>query len=64
MGREALHKLDEYGLGISLVLLDIIMPEMDGFEVLKHMTEEDWISDVPVIMISSEDSAELHQACL
>lgn len=39
-GREALHKLGEYGLGISLVLLDIIMPEMDGFEVLKHMTEE------------------------
>ena len=55
-GREALHKLGEYGLGISLVLLDIIMPEMDGFEVLKHMTEEDWISNVPVIMISSEDS--------
>ena len=32
------------------------MPEMDGFEVLKHMTEEHWISNVPVIMISSEDS--------
>ena len=55
-GREAPHKLGEYGLGISLVLLDIIMPEMDGFEVLKHMTEEHWISNVPVIMISSEDS--------
>lgn len=55
-GREALHKLGEYGLGISLVLLDIIMTEMDGFEVLKHMTEEHWISNVPVIMISSEDS--------
>ena len=55
-GREALHKLGEYGLGISLVLLDIIMPEMDGFEVLKHMTEKHWISNVPVIMISSEDS--------
>lgn len=55
-GREALHKLGEYGLEISLVLLDIIMPEMDGFEVLKHMTEEHWISNVPVIMISSEDS--------
>ena len=32
------------------------MPEMDGFEVLKHMTEKHWISNVPVIMISSEDS--------
>ena len=33
-----------------------MMPEMDGLEVVKHMTEEDWISNVPVIMISSEDS--------
>ena len=55
-GEAALQKLDEYGMGISLVLLDIIMPGMDGFEVLKYMTEEHWISDIPVIMISSEDS--------
>ena len=55
-GEEALEKLDEYGMKISLVLLDIIMPGMDGFEVLKYMTEEHWISDIPVIMISSEDS--------
>ena len=33
-GNEALHKIDEYGMKISLVLLDIIMPEKDGFEVL------------------------------
>ena len=56
-GKEALHKINEYGMEISLVLLDIIMPEKDGFEVLKYMTEEHLISDIPVIMISSEDSA-------
>ena len=56
-GKEALHKIDEYGMKISLVLLDIIMPEKDGFEVLKYMEEESLISDIPVIMISSEDSA-------
>ena len=56
-GKEALLKIDEYGMEISLVLLDIIMPEKDGFEVLKYMTEEHLISDIPVIMISSEDSA-------
>ena len=55
-GETALAKLDEYGMRISLVLLDIIMPGMDGFEVLKYMAEEHWLSDVPVIMISSEDS--------
>lgn len=55
-GEAALEKLDEYGMRISLVLLDIIMPGMDGFEVLKYMADEHWLSDVPVIMISSEDS--------
>lgn len=56
-GNGALHKIDEYGMKISLVLLDIIMPEKDGFEVLKYMEEERLISDIPVIIISSEDSA-------
>lgn len=56
-GKEALHKIDEYGMEISLVLLDIIMPEKDVFEVLKYMEEERLISDIPVIIISSEDSA-------
>lgn len=56
-GNEALHKIDEYGMKISLVLLDIIMREKDAFEVLKYMEEERLISDIPVIIISSEDSA-------
>ena len=56
-GNEALHKIDEYGMKISLVLLGIIMREKDGFEVLKYMEEERLISDIPVIIISSEDSA-------
>ena len=45
------------GTSISLVLLDIIMPVMDGFELLHHMAENHWIDDIPVIMISSEDSS-------
>ena len=56
-GKEALHKIDEYGMEISLVLLEIIMPDKDGFDVLKYMKEERLISDIPVIIISSEDSA-------
>ena len=42
--------------GISLVLLDIVMPVVDGFEVLDVMVHNHWIEDIPVIMISSEDS--------
>ncbi len=48
--------LQQYGTGIALVLLDIVMPVMDGFEVLTHMTRNHWIEDIPVIMISSEES--------
>ena len=55
-GEECLEQLERYGTGISLVLLDIVMPEMDGFEVLAAMNQIHWIEDIPVIMISSEDS--------
>lgn len=55
-GEECLEELERYGTGISLVLLDIVMPEMDGFEVLAAMNQNHWIEDIPVIMISSEDS--------
>lgn len=55
-GREALDILNQYGTGIALVLLDIIMPVMDGFEVLASMNATHLIEDIPVIMISNEDS--------
>lgn len=55
-GRECLDALEQYGMGISLVLLDINMPVMDGFEVLVQMNRNHWIEDIPVIMISSDDT--------
>ena len=55
-GRECLDALEQYGMGISLVLLDINMPVMDGFEVLVQMNRNHWIEDIPVVMISSDDS--------
>ncbi len=55
-GEECLEQLERSGTGISLVLLDIVMPEMDGFEVLAAMNQNHWIEDIPVIMNSSEDS--------
>lgn len=61
-GREALEILKEYGTGIALMLLDIIMPEVDGFEVLSVMNRENLIDDdIPVVVISSADSDEVIQ---
>ena len=55
-GEECLARLEEKGLGISLILLDIVMPGMNGLEVLSEMERGNWTEDIPVIMISSEDS--------
>ena len=57
-GEEALKMLKQYDTGISLMLLDIVMPVMNGFEVLAAMAREHWMDDIPVIMISSEGSEE------
>ena len=55
-GQECLEKLQTEAGNIALVLLDINMPVMDGFEVLKAMNANHTIEDIPVIMISSDDS--------
>lgn len=55
-GEECINMLCKYENDISLVLLDIIMPEVDGFEVLAYMNRNHWIEDIPVIMISSDNS--------
>lgn len=55
-GVEAVELLHNYGTKISLVLLDVVMPKMDGFEVLAMMNRYHWIEEIPVIMISAENS--------
>ena len=55
-GREAVQILQS-GSEIDLLLLDIMMPEMDGFEVLEQMKRCGWIEEVPVIMISAENGS-------
>ncbi len=56
-GVEAVSILQKHENEISAVLLDIVMPNMDGFGVLKIMNQQRWIEDIPVIMISSESGA-------
>ena len=62
-GKEGIETLRDHRAEISLVLLDMIMPEMDGLEALEIMKDNGWLDDIPVIMISSEDKADLtHRA--
>lgn len=53
-GEQAIAVLQKHSSEISLMLLDIVMPVMDGYAVLAVMNSKRWIEDVPVIMISSE----------
>lgn len=56
-GIEAIAAIQNQGTAISLMLLDIVMPEMDGFEVLAVMNKNKWIDEIPVIMVSSESAS-------
>ncbi len=58
-GKEALEKIQSNGNEISLVLLDLLMPVMDGNEVLKAMNEDGIITEIPVIVLTSEKSSEI-----
>ena len=53
-GLQAVSILERSAQDFALVLLDIVMPELDGFGVLAYMNKNHWISDLPVIIISSE----------
>lgn len=55
-GEKGLALVYELGTKISLVLLDVVMPKLGGFDVLAVMQKERWLDDIPVMMISAEDS--------
>ena len=55
-GDEAIQILEKKAKEITLVLLDMVMPNRDGLEVLKVMNQEGWIKGTPVVMVSAERS--------
>lgn len=61
-GREALAQLEQGG--IDVVLLDILMPEIDGYEVLQQIKSSEKLRDLPVIMISALDEMSSVVRCI
>ena len=51
-GEKCIEILERQVNSISLVLLDVVLPKMDGFDVLTYMNKNHWIEDIPVIMMS------------
>ena len=58
-GAQALQLIEQHRDDLALVLLDLVMPEVDGIEVLEEMNRRELINEIPVIMITSETRAEL-----
>jgi two-component system, OmpR family, response regulator len=52
-GTEAIKILDESAESWDVILLDILMPNADGIEVLRHIREKDYLADVPVFILSN-----------
>jgi DNA-binding response OmpR family regulator len=60
-GRDALTTADEFAP--DLIVLDVMMPEMDGFEVVRHLRENEKTQDIPVVMLTGvSDSQRVKQA--
>ena len=63
-GAEALDVIHDKGRHVDVVLLDLIMPRMNGFEVLERLKEESLISRIPVLIISGEKDVATEERCL
>ena len=62
-GGQALCKLQKYQKETAVVLLDLQMPGVDGFEVLEEMRQQGWMGKIPVLIISGEHRVEVENRC-
>ena len=57
-GYKAIEKIELEKDGLAVILLDIIMPKLDGFGVLKYMKEHELLEDIPVVIVTDDSSEE------
>ncbi len=62
-GRQALEMIEQNLNDLAVILLDLVMPEMDGLEVLAVLQEKGWMKKVPVLIISGEQSLKVEKQC-
>lgn len=62
-GKQGLEMIREHQESLAAILLDLIMPEMDGFAVLRELHKEEELDRIPVLIISGEDSVKAEKRC-
>lgn len=63
-GRQAIEVLNLQAFSVAVILLDLIMPGMDGFEVLEYINSKGWIESIPVVVVSGSEDEEVQKKCL
>lgn len=62
-GKKAIEIMEEHQEDIAVILLDLIMPEMDGYEVLEELRRRSWLDKIPVLVISAESKVDAERRC-
>lgn len=62
-GKQALEVINDHQDEIAVILLDLVMPEMDGYEVLEELRKNRWMDNMAVLIISGESSVEIETKC-
>lgn len=62
-GEQAIRLLETHHDEIAVVLLDLIMPKKDGYEVLRFLNTKEWTDQIPILVISGESSVEVEREC-
>ncbi|MCH5267962.1 MAG: response regulator [Lachnospiraceae bacterium] len=62
-GEQGLEMIRDHRESVAAVLLDLVMPKMDGFEVLEELNKVDELKKIPVLIISGEDSVNIEKKC-
>lgn len=62
-GKQALEAIYKKNISFNLILTDLNMPIMDGFQLLEHLKKETYTKDIPVIILSSLDDKNSIQNC-
>ncbi|MBS3769190.1 MAG: response regulator [Bacteroidales bacterium] len=61
--KKGLDYVDKHS-GIRLILLDIMMPQLDGFEFMKRLSDRGKITEIPVIIVTARDDSQSHQKAM
>jgi putative two-component system response regulator len=62
-GRQAIDMIEKHKADLSVLLLDLVMPEVDGYGVLEYMKEKGYLERIPVLVISGENSIKIEKRC-